>query len=76
MRQLRADGGGEVRLSCTQREQPVPVSHRAVLYGEPKTNSMRQYCGKHWSLVISHLILSNTQKGRGSAVALEACRTT
>lgn len=51
---------GEVRLSCTQHDLLVPVSHHAIFYGEPKLHSMCKYCGKYWSLVISHLILTDT----------------
>lgn len=63
-----ADGGVEVRLSCAQHDLLVPVSHHAILYGEPKTRSMHKYCGKHWSLVISHLILTDTVSWRKQTI--------
>lgn len=50
---------GEVRLSCTQHDVVVPVSHHAIFYGEPKLHSMCKYCGKYWSLLLSDLILTN-----------------
>ena len=49
-----------MRLSCTQHDLLVPVSHHAIFYGELKLHSMCKYCGKYWSLVISHLILTDT----------------
>lgn len=55
-----ADGGAEARLSRAQRDLLVPTSHCAVVYGEPRLHSVREYSGKYWSLVISHLILSDT----------------
>lgn len=48
-----------MRLSCTQHDVVVPVSHHAIFYGEPKLHSMCKYCGKYWSSVLSDLVLIN-----------------
>lgn len=54
-------GVGDVRLSCTRRELVVPVSHHGIFYGEPKLHSVPKYCGKLWSLVLSHSTLTDTR---------------